>query len=743
MKITATQTNILTNSNQTIVHKIKSSAKAFKLLSDGLYSNKIEAIVRELCCNALDSNKQANNDQPFKVFLPTEIEPVFRVVDDGIGIHDSKIGDIYCTYFGSTKDDDNDYIGAFGLGSKSPLCYVDMFTVISRFDNIKTVYSIHLNEEGAPNLTKLTESKTLEKNGLEVQVPVKKNDISTFSRITKRVLSYFETQPIVYYQDTEITINNFFEDKDTKKISNDYFLNNNNFFDLYKKIYAWMGNIIYPIKIENVINMLSDTSLIAKLQNIEKLNIKSLLIKFKLGDLNINPNREALSYDKTTCENIAKKIIYYYDKYIIEKLKNDFKHAKNKRDVFDIYNNYGYYSIEGKLIRISENIMYKNKKVKDILQEVYYLTCITNKDIKIDTRVFTYNQFKNTLKQESGYLGKNRLKKPFTIDQIENYAYWFESKNKYLKYIRLHISNKNIKPFKILFVGIYNKNLKIDKETQFLEFKKLCKLVEIDSIVTINDIKKIIPKSTQQSKLKSSKQKFKFYSLSGHELDVNEQLNILNTKDTTKICYVETYRNKPINYFIKQDNICYDLKNEGYTILFIPKPYIEVFKKEYPLVSRLDSLLNTLLSLYKNKIDNLVNNTKFLIEEYLFSNINYDLYHNFKYYDTELVKALYGKPFYNLYQKDLVGNIRQSRTHSLKSIELKNIILILNSLTEKNNEKKYSVCEEIENRINEYALANKQGNIISNIININRSIKLYDKKIYDIIKFTRKSLFSK
>ena len=39
--------------NQTF--KIKTTSKAFSILSDKLYSDKVSAVIRELCCNAYDS----------------------------------------------------------------------------------------------------------------------------------------------------------------------------------------------------------------------------------------------------------------------------------------------------------------------------------------------------------------------------------------------------------------------------------------------------------------------------------------------------------------------------------------------------------------------------------------------------------------------------------------------------------------------------------------------------------------
>ena len=62
---TITETNATGNST---VFKIKTSATAFKILSEGLYSNKIGSMIRELICNAYDAHCAAGTtDIPIDV----------------------------------------------------------------------------------------------------------------------------------------------------------------------------------------------------------------------------------------------------------------------------------------------------------------------------------------------------------------------------------------------------------------------------------------------------------------------------------------------------------------------------------------------------------------------------------------------------------------------------------------------------------------------------------------------------
>lgn len=157
--------------------KIKATAKAFKILSDGLYSDKILAVIRELACNAYDAHVAAGHpEKPFYLHLPDELDPVFRLRDFGIGLSYHDIHHVYTTYFESLKTHSNDMIGALGLRSKSPFAYVDSFTVNSYFNGELRTYAAYLDEDGCPAVADLGAWETDEPNGLEIMFPVEKND---------------------------------------------------------------------------------------------------------------------------------------------------------------------------------------------------------------------------------------------------------------------------------------------------------------------------------------------------------------------------------------------------------------------------------------------------------------------------------------------------------------------------------------------------------------------------------------
>src|SRR5690606_16206540 len=99
---------------------------------------------------------------------------VFR--DFGVGLSIERVKRIWSKYFSSTKRETNAFIGAFGLGSKSPLGYTDLFDVVTRFQGVKYHFTIHKGSK-APRIELLYKEETDEGNGTEVIVPIKSGDV--------------------------------------------------------------------------------------------------------------------------------------------------------------------------------------------------------------------------------------------------------------------------------------------------------------------------------------------------------------------------------------------------------------------------------------------------------------------------------------------------------------------------------------------------------------------------------------
>lgn len=320
MRLHTVDTPVYGSSNlQTTGFKIATSAKAFRILSSNLYKYKKRAIIRELCCNAVDGHvalglSGVTPRSTFDVTLPTIFDQQFSVRDYGIGLSRESVMNLYTTYFASTKSESDEFVGALGLGSKSPFAYTDTFSVTSWFDGIKTTYSAFI-KDGEPNIMVVNEEESSEPNGVEVTVPCGTNDTSEWIEEAERVfISFDKYRPnFVNRSSTDIKYIDFSKDRvyvtDRTK-------------EYGCGVFAVMGGVVYPIP-----KQYWDGSFISLWAN-----VKAYYVKFELGELDITPSREELSLDDDTIANIKARMAGMNTKYDLE-LDEIF--AKSP-DIFDL-----------------------------------------------------------------------------------------------------------------------------------------------------------------------------------------------------------------------------------------------------------------------------------------------------------------------------------------------------------------------------------------------------------------------
>jgi len=327
LKISAKQHNVeRSNVHGEGTFSIKQSPKAFEILSSGIYTDPIGAMVRELSCNAFDAHVAAKKqDIPFEIHLPNSLEPFFSVTDHGIGLSDEQIrgelvpvlvekngemvqvyddngdprmqsvGGLYTTYFDSTKTSSNDFIGALGLGSKSPFSYAPAFDVVSRYNGTRYIYSVFLNEQGVPSVALMGETPTIEHNGVEVRIAVKSEDFRTFKDRTASMLRFFPTKPTV------IGVANFEFDQLPENI-----LHGSNWF-VTKKKRAWGSSNTSIVAVQGNVPYYVDPDKLVDLQKYERelLSYTDITLFFEIGDLDVAASREEIRYDKVTVANIV------------------------------------------------------------------------------------------------------------------------------------------------------------------------------------------------------------------------------------------------------------------------------------------------------------------------------------------------------------------------------------------------------------------------------------------------------
>ena len=279
---------------------IETNAKAFKALSDNLYSNKIGSLVREICSNAKDSHTEAGYpERPFTVHLPCSLEPWFSVQDTGVGMSQEQIFKVFAIYFSSTKDSSNCSIGGYGIGAKTPFVYTDSFTIESVFNGKLGTYTAFLGKDGSPQISLFQEIPTDQPNGVTVKVPTLKSaDHDTFHQELKSQLKFFEPKPTVINGGTfKFETLKF---KPGLKSCGIRLLESPGL----RRLWAVSGGVAYPVDL-HLLTVNGALNQYAKLVNAFNQNI---ILDFPIGSLDLALSREILSYTAKTSNAIVLKL---------------------------------------------------------------------------------------------------------------------------------------------------------------------------------------------------------------------------------------------------------------------------------------------------------------------------------------------------------------------------------------------------------------------------------------------------
>ncbi len=272
----------------------------FNILSSGLYSDKIAAVLREIGCNAMDAHIMGGNaDQPFQVKLPTALDRSFYVRDWGPGLDDRELRELYTTYGWSSKQNNDDVTGAFGLGSKSPFAYTlqneddaDGFTVESAKNGRKAIYTCYIDENGAPAISRMHEGPADADwpHGVKVTFPVQSRDINEFHEKARDIFRWFKVKPEI------LGLNGKLEDVDFK-FRGSFFAMQPSDPSTYpdRSPCVIMGNVRYPL----------NASRIRDLTKAEEALLRANIHMWvPMGTVMMTPSREELEYTERTRRGI-------------------------------------------------------------------------------------------------------------------------------------------------------------------------------------------------------------------------------------------------------------------------------------------------------------------------------------------------------------------------------------------------------------------------------------------------------
>ena len=411
MIITTEKETILGNGSKSKAFSITASPKVFKILSSDLYTNKIRAVVRELITNMIDAHALNGNPEKFIIQVPGRLDPRFVCRDFGPGMSDFDIqGDdnspgLYNSYFSSSKAESNDFIGGFGLGSKSPFSYTDTFSITSYHKGEIRGYVAYMDGDG-PQIkpTFVKEMGPNDKTGIEIVVPVEEKDFRNFAYEVSYIMRPFKDLAIINGLDREI---DYFPDFD------DYYgVNPERYWPDRGGLYAIYGGIVYPID-----GVIRDRNWLSIRNEVN-------YIKFPMGSLDIAPSREALSLDDRTRKNIIERVKELSEKAFNEDVKR-FKESTSPRHTYRELMKMGYsardYMISNSVKFTTKNLSYK--KMQSMFEPDSKL-CNAGVvyEVNLDPRLKRIKQSHETSAVASSYrlFGINTTKINIVIDNTKN-----------------------------------------------------------------------------------------------------------------------------------------------------------------------------------------------------------------------------------------------------------------------------------------------------------------------------------
>lgn len=323
-----------------------------------LYEDPVEATVRETVSNAIDAVvKECSGDKPtVKIYSPTTLNPILIIKDNGVGMTYNDLKEIYSKYGASTKIDDLDQIGAYGLGAKAPLAYGNEFTVTSIKDGQKT--TIIVAREEMTNFIKIVDSViTDEPSGTTVSIPVDNADIHRFQENIKKY------EQIPFDKDIDLYINDKMVEENSYTLITDKLLIHDGKEKVYSRMWINKDNIVDLITNLSISDIKESIKFVIGGWSYESPAGRSryyrrdygIVVELKAGIVGFNSSRDAILENEryTALENLV--VDYIVSSQFINDLTqtiNELELKEFKRVVSELINdNRRYITIEnGKIV---------------------------------------------------------------------------------------------------------------------------------------------------------------------------------------------------------------------------------------------------------------------------------------------------------------------------------------------------------------------------------------------------------
>ena len=165
----------------------------------GLYAEPFTAVLREYLHNAIDSHTEAGQTLPVELSLPSREDPTLIVRDYGTGLSRTDAERLLFGFgeSGSLKRGSNQFIGAFGLGSKSGFAVAREFTYTIWDGLIRRKWRCYLDSDNRGHFDRLEGVPDDTPRGVEVRIPFNTGFTRQIQTAIDTVLPYQDNVKVV------------------------------------------------------------------------------------------------------------------------------------------------------------------------------------------------------------------------------------------------------------------------------------------------------------------------------------------------------------------------------------------------------------------------------------------------------------------------------------------------------------------------------------------------------------------
>ena len=368
---------------------VKVGAHIMSVLS-GLYTNPVDAMVREYLTNMYDAYIALRRVRPNDVIIP----PVLTVPsalnfslefhDNGIGMDYETVWEVYSQYGNSTKTGDNAEVGGFGLGSKTAFCYNNgqTWTIESRFAGQMHTFAAFVGTDGIPQLTHVSSVPTNEHSGVTVKIPIRRGDVARVHEAVQKYVPYFPMALTVQGMTVTAPIAPTLEGTG---------------WAVCKDMFAWaresiivvMGNVPYALPIMNhdAEEMLEKAGVFSSDVYMVKMFFakNGVTLTVPVGSCRVVPSRDALMMTDQTQATIVASLTTMFKE--LPKVISD--HMDGCRTEWEAIQKYQKFNDLANLEHVSDGtaITYKNRPIDLRTGVVRTVADVTNADASADVHV--------------------------------------------------------------------------------------------------------------------------------------------------------------------------------------------------------------------------------------------------------------------------------------------------------------------------------------------------------------------